>query len=132
MNATDILCCGHAPTRDGSAASSIGTGYARDRDDRTLCYPCADISERAAFLLAGMTGDPFTAYVDAAGNLTTWTGGLLATGIRSAHGVSRAGWHGSEVHSWRFRVGTDGPEWYGRNAGPGMVITVRRARHHSS
>jgi hypothetical protein len=135
------LSCGHTLTqeeahRHGTHSTGVPmfTGYARDRDDRTMCYPCADIAERAAFLVAGMTGEPFTAYVDGAGNLTTWTGGVLATGIRAARGVSRSGWHGSEVHSWRFRTGPLGEsaEWYGRNAGPGMVITVRRARHRSA
>lgn len=126
----DTLSCGHLPTRDDSAASRVGTGYARDRDGRTMCYPCADISERAAFLVASMAGEPFTAYVDDAGNLTTWSGGLLATGVPRAGGVSRSGWHGSRVYSWRFRTGPLGEsaEWYGRNGGPGMVITVRRAK----
>jgi hypothetical protein len=130
----DTLTCGHRRPPLPAEYSVAGLGYARDRDDRTMCYPCADIAERAAFLVAGMTGEPFTAYVDGAGNLTTWTGGVLATGIRAARGVSRSGWHGSEVHSWRFRTGPLGEsaEWYGRNAGPGMVITVRRARHRSA
>lgn len=128
--ATALLDCGHAPTRDDSAACQVGTGRAIDRNGRTLCYFCADDSERAAFLVAGMTGEPFTAYVSSSGDLTTWTGGVLARGIPYRHGVSRSGWHGSEVHSWRFVTGPLGAsaEWYGRNAGPGMVITVRRAK----
>lgn len=121
-----VLSCGHLPTRDDSTASRISTGYATTRDGRTLCYPCADESERAAFLVAGMTGQPFTAYVSSSGDLTTWTGGVLAHGVPYAHGVSRSGWHGSEVHSWRFRIGD--ATWYGRNGGPGMVITVRRTK----
>jgi hypothetical protein len=125
----DTLTCGHL--RPPMPTVGYGaTGYATDRDGRTLCYPCANTSEHAAFLVAGMVGEPFVAYVDSAGNLTTWAGGLLAVGIPSAHRVSRSGWHGSEVHSWRFRTGPLGEsaEWHGRNAGPGMVITVRRAR----
>jgi len=124
-SAQTTLTCGHAPTRD----DGIGTGYASDWiTGATYCYPCADARERAAFADASMTGAPFAAYVSAAGDLTTWTGGVLASRVTAAHGVSRSGWHGSEVHSWRFRA-ADGSFWYGRNGGPGMVITVRRAKH---
>lgn len=125
IHATVILNCGHTPTRDDSAAGRLGTGYARTNDGRTLCYPCADASEREAFAAA----DTFVAYVDKDGHLTTWTGGKLAASMLSAHGVSRSGWHGSRIHSWRFRA-PNGSEWYGRNAGPGYVITVRRAKHN--
>lgn len=143
----DTLDCGHILTDamrhslgTHSTGVPFGTGYARDaKTDATMCYPCAETAERASFLVAGMTGEPFTAYVSSSGDLTTWTGAVLAHGIRYAHGVSRSGWHGSEIHSWRFRY-TEGSftrdatsaEWYGRNAGPGMVITVRRAKNISS
>lgn len=121
-----VLSCGHVLTdamRDGT-----GTGYATDRTTgESLCYLCADDRQRASFLVAGMTGEPFGAYVSSSGDLTTWTGGVLARGVSRAHGVSRSGFHGSEVHDWRFRIGD--AEWYGRNGGPGMAITVRRAKH---
>lgn len=122
MTKTETLTCGHTPTPAG-----IGTGWATDpATGATYCYPCADRRERAAFLVAGMIGQPFTAYVSSSGDLTTWPGGLLATGVPRAHRVSRSGWQGSEVHSWRFRY--QDAEWYGRNGGPGMVITVRRTK----
>ena len=121
---TTTLTCGHEPTRNDSAASRIGTGYARTDDGRTLCYPCAEESERATFLAS----DRYTAYVSSDHNLTTWTGGQLARYIPGTGGVSRSGWHGSEIYAYRFRA-PDGSEWHGRNAGPGMVITVRRAKH---
>lgn len=117
---SDTLDCGHVLT----APDGIGTGYARDGStDATMCYPCAEESEREAFSSA----DVFVAYVDSLGNLTTWTGARLASFMPHTGGVSRSGWHGSHIYSWRFRA-DDGSEWYGRNAGPGMVIRVRRAK----
>lgn len=125
------LDCGHILTDElrhslgtHSTGQPFGTGYARTQDGRTLCYPCADESERDAMRDASS----FVAYVSSSGDLTTWSGGLLARGVPYMHGVSRNGWHGSEIHSWRFRS-DDGSEWYGRNAGAGMVIRVRRALH---
>jgi hypothetical protein len=115
------LDCGHLPTVDGF---SFTTGYGTDpTTGRRSCFDCANRQEAEAFAASHR----YVAYVDSAGNLTTWPGGILARGILSAHGVSRSGWHGSEVHSWRFRA-EDGSEWYGRNGGPGMVISVRRAK----
>jgi hypothetical protein len=121
----DTLTCGHVRP---AMPTPGGTGVATTRDGRTFCYPCADASEREAF----ETADTFTAYVSMDGRrLTTWPGGTLAHTVIGRHGVSRSGWHGSEVHSWRFftGIGAARTEWYGRNAGPGMVITVRRAKH---
>jgi hypothetical protein len=125
------LGCGHVLTLDmmteggtHSTGVPITLGYSVSRtDDRTMCYACTDDTQRAEFA----TADTFGAYVSSAGHLTTWSGGVLAKGITYRHGVSRNGWHGSEIHSWRFRA-DDGSEWYGRNAGPGMCITVRKAK----
>jgi hypothetical protein len=122
MTITDetVLDCGHKP----SPHSQYTTGYGTDREGKTSCYDCANSQEAAAF----SASDRYTAYVNKDGYLTTWPGGVLAQAMPRYHGVSRNGWHGSEVHSWRFRD-CDGAEWYGRNGGPGMVITVRRAKH---
>lgn len=112
----DRLDCGDVLV--GMPAGSVGTGYARTDDGRTICYFHAEAEERAAF------GEParkvYTAYVDTTGSqLQTWSGGNLARVVR--HTVSRSG-----VHSWGF-VTNDARYWYGRNAGPGMVVTVRRS-----
>lgn len=127
----DALDCGHILTAamqhehgTHSTGVPLTTGYARTQDGRTLCYADADAAQRADFADA----QTFAGYVSAAGDLTTWTGGVLATAQRGTHGVSRAGWHGAEVHAWRF-TGPDGSSWYGRNGGPGMFITARRAKH---
>lgn len=110
--------CGHTATAEG-----IGTGYATMPDGRTLCYPCADDSERATMHARGAAGEPMTAYLSGdALTVTTWSGGHLAA--VQAHTVSRSGWHNSEVHYVRA-VQTGGRVWSGRNAGPGMVITLR-------
>lgn len=118
---TEILDCGHAPTEP---RHSLTTGYGIDPDTgERSCFGCCNEAERVAFFAS----DTYVAYVDSAGNLITWPGGSLAAGLRYMHSLSRNGWHGSEIHSWRFRA-DDGSEWYGRNSGPGMVIRVRRAK----
>jgi hypothetical protein len=115
-----FLDCGHVLPL---LPSPGGTGYALDREtERTSCYPCAEESERQAF----STADTWTAYIDGQGlHATTWTGAHLARVVR--HTVSRNGWQGSQIHAWGF-VDLAGAYWHGRNAGPGMVITVRRAK----
>jgi hypothetical protein len=123
--ASTVLDCGHVPTPHGVHLP----GYARDAEtSATSCYPCAEEAERLAFRAA----DTYVGYLVGtdghALHVTTWTGAHLARVVR--HTVSRSGWHGSEVHTWRA-IAPDGSEWYGRNAGIGMVTTMRRARTSS-
>lgn len=113
--------CGHTVTVSGMAA-----GYATDREtDRTLCYACADASERERMAALPVGGHQL-AYVSTDGRtLTTWTGGTLAR--VTGHSVARTGFHRSEV--WRFwAVAPDGSRWFGANAGHGMAINVRRVK----
>lgn len=131
---TDILTadCGHT-----YAPSSIAAGYAIDpATERTMCYPCADNSQRAELATAHAAGEPFGAYLHAdtvqeSGRtvhrrvrITTWTGGTLMSVFRTADGGR--GFHGSDL--WDVTaVDVHGNVWRGRNGGPGMSITMRPA-----
>lgn len=118
INDGDMLDCGHAYVRP---VDSLGTGYARTHDSRVICYDHADDEQRADLAKA----DQFTAYVNSEGReMITWSGGHL--GWTMQHRISRAGFNGSEIHSWQFT--TPSGTFYGRNGGPGMVITVKRAK----
>jgi hypothetical protein len=114
---TILTNCGHAVT-PGRYTTGVAwiDGYA-------LCYGCADSWQADEMTRA----ETMCLYVTGEGHLSTWTGGILAQGLPNTHGVSRSGWNGSEIHSWRFRD-TQGAIWYGRNGGHGMAIRVRRAK----
>jgi hypothetical protein len=120
----EVLDCGHAPTDDGLCYANgqrMTTGYATTRDGRRLCYSCADDMQRSELA----TADTYGAYVSSDGRrITTWSGGPLAR--VTSHSIGRAG-SGGQMHYWRA-VTPDGAEFYGRNAGEGMCITIRRAR----
>lgn len=121
-NTGDKLDCGHVLYPH----AGIGTGYTIEvATDTVICYACANKRERELMAKAQV----FTAYVDSQHNLTSWTGGLLARYMPQGTRVSRSGFYGSQIYAYRFRT-SDGSEWYGRNAGPGTVITVRRAKHN--
>lgn len=123
--AGDVLDCGDV--YPGTAPGHVGgTGYAwrtdaEGGDVKAVCYAHSDEMERADFAESVR----YLAYVDNGGNLTTWTGGRLADAVPGLGEISRTGWHGSPIYSWRF-VGPDGSRWYGRNGGPGMAILARR------
>ena len=57
--------------------------------------------------------------------LTTWTGDELATVTRET--TSRTGFHGSTLTHIRA-IAPDGSTWYGKGAGRGMCIMIRRAK----
>jgi hypothetical protein len=121
--APTVLDCGDPPTPD----AGIGSGYATTLDGRRICYTHANELEAATMREHGEAGAVFTAYISSDGrNVTTWLGAVLAR--VTEHGSSRTGWNGSEVHTWRA-TDTDGRQWYGRNAGPGMVVMLRPAKH---
>ena len=94
---------------------------AYDREGRTYCYPCAEARERADFL-----SDDRGAYgcypSEDLRSLQTWTGAELAPVVR--HSTYRSNW-GVTMHSWTARDAR-GRVWYGQNAGPGMLLIVRR------
>lgn len=100
------------------------SGFGTDDQGRPLCDPCANRREIHAF--TSPETRVYVAYVSSGPvmRLTTWLGATLGHALY--HNVSRSGFGRSEIHTWRF---TDiaGREWYGRNAGPGMVITIRLA-----
>ena len=97
-----------------------GTGYATLVTGLRVCYPCAESMEREAFA----KGNPYTCYLASDGkSVTTWTGGELAK--VTTERTIRAGFGGRMTYV-RAKDAT-GHEWYGRNAGRGMCLTLRRA-----
>lgn len=97
------------------------SGYAIRWNGDRICYPCSDAYARAAFAVF----DVFVAYVSCNGeSITTWPGGFLAritcmSRIRSGFGDAQY-----SVDA----VAPDGSQWYGRNAGAGMSIRLRRKK----
>lgn len=122
----DMLDCGDVYVRPAEPGP---TGYATTADGRVICYAHSDEMERAEFA-ALKPGETFVGYIGTVHGtraLTTWPGGELAH-VRS-YTVSRSGFGGSEIYSWRFDSLTDPrAHYYGRNGGPGMVIAVKRAK----
>lgn len=110
--------CGHTyPEQTGVG----GTGYATDREtELTMCYPCADERQREAM----KTATVFQAYVaDDGKTITTWSGGKLADITRRSESASPLQYRGV-IHHIRA-TDAQGREWYGKNSGNGMVITLR-------
>lgn len=120
--ATPTVCdCGHPPSQRSGALATIGTGYARDDDGRTLCYDCAEVTERANFQ-AAETGAQWFAYLAGDGRtVTTWTGALLATVRREW--TTREGFGGATVRVWARDEW--GRWWGGRGSGRGVYIRLR-------
>lgn len=110
--------CGHEYTNvDPDGRAGISLGYAVDPDtDLSYCYGCADDRTRAALDALSHGSGRVVAYVASDGRtLTTWRGGELARVIEHRRG-RRSDW-------WKFQRGRR--TFYGRNAGPGMVVMVR-------
>lgn len=120
MDATSAtLDCGHVATPNG-----VGTGYAVDREGRTLCYPCAD-AQQVAEVAEAQPGARFVAYVSTDGaTVTTWPGGTLMRGVRfgAVHPWSRKGWDGPR--HYLTAVDPAGRVWSGTGA-PGMYASLR-------
>lgn len=115
--------CGHLVT---PTPGSVGTGKATDpTTGRTMCYPCAEASEREKI----KTADVFTAYISADGRkLTTWTGGELGTVTSLTRGRKIYTKNGSHrLRSVTVRT-PDGAEWYGRGSDNADIITIRRKK----
>lgn len=114
--------CGHEYTSPGPEGGAAG--YAKTPDGTTLCYPCADASERVALAAA----DRFFAYLSSKvpNALTTWTGGHLAR-VTDMH-TTRAGFGNSRVYG--HAITPDGARWSFNSPGRGMYARMRR--HTSS
>lgn len=112
------LDCGHAAT-----PTDFTPGYATvAKTGGKICHSCADAMQRNELNAVDKT----VAYVSGDGKaVTTWTGGRLMT--ITQHGSAPNGWHGSQIHYWRA-VDDNNRGWYGRNAGNGMCITMRKAK----
>lgn len=95
--------------------------FAHTRDDCMICYPCAHSRDLARMRTESIIG----AYVSCDGrSVTNWPGGILGTIIarNSFTNNMRA-----RIYTWRIRDAS-GREWHGRNSGPGMCITLRKAK----
>ena len=90
-------------------------------DGATLCYACADNVQRQQMA----SGKTYGAYVSSDGTaITTWSGGHLAT-VRQSRKIGSGFGYGGQLYV--RAVDPSGAEWYGRNGGRGMCITLRRA-----
>ncbi len=124
----NVCDCGHAPTPTGTAGQpggTGGTGYARTHEGRTLCYPCAEASERADFLAAEPGARHFAYLASDERSVTTWTGGTLARVVRSWYTCEGFGGRTIRLHARDERGGW----WSGR--GPrdtGTYVKLRRLK----
>lgn len=97
--------------------------HARTAAGKQICLQCADAREREALKSASVYG----AYVSGDGkSLTTWPGGILASVTRETRHRG-AGFYRSDIWSYRAKA-PDGSRWYGRGAGRGMFLTIRRVK----
>lgn len=116
----EVLWCGHVAT-----VATFGTGYAIEPGTgKRICYDCAD--DRARAEVANPEVASIGAYLASDGkHVTTWSGGQLLTIVQT--GKSRAGFYGSEIY-YLQAVAPDGSRWYGKNGGPGMFVSMKRAK----
>lgn len=133
---TTLLDCGHEPTPQ--AEGSCTNGIARTRDNKTMCFACAERNEKEAM----RTERTYVVYVkddrpqtewERANHITSrkchftnWTGALLASGFREATTI-----FGRKGFSYRL-VDIHGNRWHGRHAGyfagAGCALTIRRCK----
>ena len=121
MNPTHCdKCRGELPKHEPGYCG--GSGYAVTRSGTVLCYPCSNELEREQ--MAG--AQSYVAYLSSDGKtLTTWPGGELARVVATS--ASRTGFYGSSITYVRA-VAPDGSVWYGKGAGRGMILTIRRVK----
>jgi len=113
-----ILDCGHTP----SLHSDFTTGTAHTQDGREICCACADNEQR---LLLRSSVKSFGYVNRKRGQITTWTGGKLAT---LTHSWTIRGGFGGTMLAWNA-IDDSGNHWYGRNAGDGMATVMHKAKH---
>lgn len=129
MNQTSRTCNDCRATFPPLPPVGIGgsSGYAIRKNGERICYPCSDAGERATFA----TSDVFIAYVSDDGkSITTWPGGFLARVTyvsRTSGGFGSLPGRRGSVYAVGA-IAPDGSEWYGRNAGAGMAIRLRRKK----
>lgn len=117
---TERIICADCGAEIPKPVNSCGTGYAVFRDGRKVCYACADKIQREDL---HDRSRPMTGYLSSDGQRwTTWTGGTLGNVIRLTE--SRCAFHGARMVHIRVRD-VHGKEWYGRGAGPSMVLNLR-------
>ncbi len=102
--------------------SDCTTGYAVIvADGRKVCFVCADAIDRAEMASAS----EHVVYLSGDGSrLTTWTGGELARVTIRRKTLAGFGRGQTYIRATDAR----GAEWYGRGAGEGMAMRVRRAK----
>lgn len=120
---THCTQCARELSQFAPKAGIGGTGYAIHNDaGERICYNCANANERAEMTRAAV----YVAYLSGDGSkIATWPGGELARVFRESE--SRTGWQGSKITHIRARA-FDGSLWYGKGAGRGMVMRIRRAK----
>jgi len=100
-----------------------GTGYAVKNDGSKICYPCADAEQLEALKARKPTG----AYLSGDGkNITTWTGGILASVTVSKPCRITGNGVFNNPKSYRSIRAKDlhGNLWAGRGS-PGVHISLR-------
>ena len=118
---TELLDCGHAPTK----TEGMGTGYGRNVEGKTFCYDCSTEADKEIIRKREM----FYAYVSTDGkSITNWPGRKLMR--VTAHWTGEGFW-GYKTHYFNA-VAEDGSEWYGKNGGhfggEGCAIMLKPAK----
>jgi hypothetical protein len=115
--------CGHTVT---PTPGRVGTGTATDpKTGRTMCYPCAEASERDAI----KTADSHTGYVSDDGKqFATWTGGELGKITSIVRGARQYGKDGPYRMRTVYVTTPDGARWFGRGSDDVDLITVHRLK----
>lgn len=132
-----ILDCGHFPTP--MASGSGGTGKAYGPDGASMCYACADDATRAE--IADPATDRISLYVSSSApdnayqtiltnwTVTTWPGAKMGTITESSSECVNYTPSGGRYSFYSITVRMDdGSKWYGRAAGPGMFVNLKRKK----
>lgn len=131
MSETDadtILECGHPPTRDGSAASSISTGYGTAPNGERHCYACCAEQDKAQMIRDGKSDLYLTKRDGTRYEVSNWPGSLRlpVTHFRESK-TNGFGRMMSRTDVWF--TGPDGKPWYGRHQGDfNQCCRVRRIK----
>lgn len=117
MTNSNLLDCGDPPT----PTEGVGNGVARDSLGLTMCYGCADKRQRED--MADPATRQIVAYVSSdEKKIITWSGGELAN--ITGHRTYQGGWKRSTMHMFWAIDPRTGRQWYGRNQGGEMAITL--------
>ena len=110
------------------AIDGITTNYARDSKGNIYSDEGVNITELEEIK---NRSKPFTAYLSGDGkHITGWKGNeLMRTIYAYKSNAGFTGWHKDGGQTIVRAIDNQGFEWYGRNAGKGMIITLRPAKH---